>query len=382
MLKGVPIWFRNAFFVEIELNMEDAIVRKEKKSFDFIDSIRGLAMFGIVFEHTSAFWLIKYTEQSDRYIQAGYMQLAKFVTIIFFLISGFLINYKFTEYTPLQYLKNRFKNTIWPWLFWIAIFILLNNAQKIFLYLRFDRSDALPSSLYEATLGQFFSLVFYSNYWFILNFLICIAILLIFKRYLYKIGFGIILGLISLTYSVNLYSGWFPAEHTTALFGFVVYLWLGVYFNRYYDKVSAFLNKVPMLVLVVAAVVFFFLSTFETVNLMERGVADPYNTLRVTNIIYSLIFFGILLKMGPMKSVQKILQPRKTTYGIYLIHAIIIERVLAEIVRPFNISLANMSPAEAIVYSIVRFVIVYGIVVLITKLILKTKFKWSIGAKD
>ncbi len=356
--------------------------KSTKKNFDFIDSIRGLAMFGIVFEHSSAFWLITYTEESDRIIQAGYMQLVKFVTIIFFLISGFLINYKFTEYTPIQYLKNRFKNTIGPWLFWVTIFVLLNNAQKIFMYFKTGDEDFLPPSWFESTFVQFFRIIFYSNYWFILNFLICIAVLLIFKRYLYRIGFGIALGLISLTYSVNLYYNWFPAEHTTAFFGFIVYLWLGVWLNRYYDEVSTILKRIPMLVLIIAATIFFFLATFETVGLMERNVIDPYNTLRFTNIIYSLIFFGILLKMGPMKLVQKTLQPRQTTYGIYLIHAIIIDRVLSEIVRPFKISLTTISPFDAILYSIVRFVIVYSLTFMIAKLILKTKFKWSIGARN
>jgi len=360
---------------------ESTLLSPTKKNFDFIDSIRAIAMFGIVFEHSSAFWFIKYSEPSDQLIQAGYMQLAKFATIVFFLISGFLINYKFTEYTPFQYLKNRFKNTIGPWLFWIAVYIILNNAHGFFMYFKTRDAIYLPATWYAATFGQFFYIIFYTNYWFILNFLICIVILLLFKKHLYKVSFGIVLGLISLTYSVNLYCGWFPAEHTTAIFGFVVYLWLGVFLNRYYESVTAFLRKVPMIALITAAVILFSLATLETVKLMELKIADPYNTLRVTNIAYSMVMFGILLKLGSMKSVQKLLQPRQTTYGIYLLHFIIIERVLSEIVRPFKLSLDTMPPGEAIVYSIVRFIIVYGLTLVIIKLILKTKFKRLIGVK-
>lgn len=360
---------------------ESTLLSPTKKNFDFIDFIRGIAMFGIVFEHSSAFWFIKYSEQSDQLIQAGYMQLAKFATIVFFLISGFLINYKFTEYTPFEYLKNRFKNTIGPWLFWITVFILLKNAHSFFMYFKTRDAIYLPNTWYDATFGQFFYTIFYTNYWFILNFLICIVVLLLFKKHLYKIGFGIILGLISVTYSVNLYYGWFPAEHTTAIFGFVVYLWLGVFLNRYYESVTAFLRKVPMIALITTALILFSLATLETVKLMELKIADPYNTLRITNIAYSMVMFGILLKLGSMKSIQKLLQPRQTTYGIYLIYFIIIELVLSEIVRPLKLPLDTMPPVEAIAYSIVRFIIVYGLTVVLIKLILKTKFKRLIGVK-
>ncbi len=276
-----------------------------KKNFDFIDSIRGIAMLGIVIEHSSAFWLLKYDSYSDKLIQAGYMQLFKFATIAFFLISGFLINHKFTEYTPLQYIRNRFKNTIGPWLFWIFIYLAISVGQRVVMFLKSGNSKNLPADWYDATIGMFFRVIFHSNYWFILNFLICIAILLIFKKYIYKWGFGLILGLLSFFYSINLYYGWIPVEHTTALFGFVFYLWLGIFLNKNFAEVRHKLNKLSFTVIIIFNIVLFALSTLETIHLMDLGMADPFNTLRITNIFYSLGMFALLLKMGDMKSVQK-----------------------------------------------------------------------------
>lgn len=363
--------------------MTNHIIPKEalKKNFDFIDAVRGIAMLGIVIEHSSAFWLLKYTNYSDRLIQAGYMQLFKFATIAFFLISGFLINHKFAEYTPLQYIRNRFKNTIGPWLFWIAIYLAISVAQHLFMFLKSGDSKNLPTDWYDATIGLFFRVIFHSNYWFILNFLICIAILLLCKRYIYKWGFGLILGLMSFFYSINLYFGWVQPEHTTALFGFVFYLWLGIFLNKNFVEVKNILNKISMSTLIVANLILFTLSILETVHLMDLKMADPFNTLRATNIFYSIGIFALLLKIGDMKEVQKALNPRHTTFGIYLFHQIIIDWVLIEIVRPFKLNLDTMSAMNVVGYSLLRFVFVYALSLLLAKFIAKTNFKWSIGSR-
>ena len=361
--------------------MEADIAFEKKKNFDFIDSIRGIAMFGIVIEHSSAFWLLKYNGYGEKIVQSAYMEIFKFATIAFFLISGFLINHKFTEYTPLQYIKNRFKNTIGPWLFWIFIYLLLTIGQQVFMLLKTSNVNAHPIDWYDATIGMFFRVIFHSNYWFILNFLICIAILLIFKKYIYKWGFGLILGLFSFFYSVNLYFGWLPVEHTTALFGFVFYLWLGIFLNKHFDRVKAILSKISFVSLIGINLVLFILSTLETVHLMDLNLQDPFNTLRITNIFYSLGMFALLLKMGDMKNVQKTLNPRHTTFGIYLLHQIIIDRVLIEVVRPLKLNLDTMSALSVAGYSVLRFIFVYTLTFIVVKLISKTKFKWSIGSR-
>jgi peptidoglycan/LPS O-acetylase OafA/YrhL len=363
--------------------MEENILEQQtpKKSFGFIDSIRGIAMFGIVIEHSSVFWLLNYDNYSDKLIRAGYMGFAKFATIAFFIISGFLINHKFTEYTPMQYIKNRFKNTIGPWLFWIFIYLSFTIGQRVFMFLKTGNEKHLPADWYDATVGMFFRVIFHSNYWFILNFLICIAILLIFKKQIYKLGFGLILCLFSLFYSVNIYFNWVPVEHTTAIFGFVFYLWLGIFLNRHFDQVKFILSKISLGLLIGVNLLLFGFSTLESVHLMNIGLADPFNTLRITNIIYSLGMFALLLKLGDMNRVKQILDPRHTTYGIYLIHLIIVDHILIEILRPLKLNLETMSAIDVAGYSLLRFVIAYGITFLLVKLITKTKFKWAIGSR-
>src|SRR5689334_3986973 len=85
------------YLMDIEVKKETAPV---KKNFDFVDTIRCISMFGIVFEHSAVLWGTKYSTIGDTLLQVITMQFWKFATIAFFLIGGFLINYKFTEYTP------------------------------------------------------------------------------------------------------------------------------------------------------------------------------------------------------------------------------------------------------------------------------------------
>jgi membrane-bound acyltransferase YfiQ involved in biofilm formation len=353
--------------------------KKGKKNFDFVDTIRCLSMIGIVFEHCTVIGHFNYLSFSSSLFQASVMQFFKFATIAFFLIAGFLINHKFEEYTPLEYLKNRFKNTIGPWFFWVNVLMLLNIGAMLVKYYR-QGSSAMTDNFFAYLGEQYYLTVFFSSYWFILNFLICISILLIFKKYIYKIWFGITLGCVSLFYSVNLYYEWIITSHTIAIFGFVFYLWLGVYMNKYYTEVSAFIKRVSIWYFLAFTAFFFLLADLEIILLKNRGVIDAYNTLRITNILYSLSFFLLLLKVGPISVLNKYLVPRKNTYGIYLLHMIIFLHLLPEIFRPLKIDIDTISLIGGSFYSIIRLLVVYVLSLGLVMLIGRTKFRWSVGS--
>ncbi len=361
---------------EIENNVSGVV---KKKNFDFVDTIRCISMIGIVFEHCAVVGDPKTSNLYLGMLHVSVMQFFKFATIAFFLIAGFLINHKFTEYTPGQYLKNRFRNTIKPWAFWLHVLLLWNIGELLFKYVKYRGDYEMPGSFLSYIGDQYYQVIFFSSFWFILNFLICISILLLFKRYIYKIWFGVILGCISLFYSFNLYHGWIITSHTTALFGFVFYLWLGAYANRYYEQLLAFIKRISMWWFIGITFFFFLLGDIESLYLKSLAIDDIYNTLRISNILYSLSFFLILLKVGSINFVNKYLDPRNTTFGIYLLHQIIIFHVLTEIFRPFKIDINNITLLQATGYTILRFIITYALSMLIVLLIRRTKFKWSIG---
>lgn len=334
-------------------------------------------MMGIVFEHSSVVGGI-YTKPFDVFLEISLIQSFKFSTIAFFLIGGFLINHKFQEYSALQYLRNRVKNTIKPWIFWMFIFALTITAHHYVLYTR--GSDELLITNTWLYLQQLFSRVlFFSPYWFILNFLICISILLIFKKYLYNLWFGLGLCLLSLFYSINLYFGWIETIHSTALFGFVFYLWLGAYFNRFYGKVTSIVQSAQWWGIISIVIITFLLAVTESHYLLSIGSTDAYNTLRITNILYSFAMFAALLKIGNIKWLQRILKPRETTFGIYLIHIIVIERLFHVVFYSLKLNFQAYSIYQNTALLLIKFFLAYTISFFLTWLISKTKAKWIIG---
>ncbi|WEK19182.1 MAG: acyltransferase [Candidatus Pedobacter colombiensis] len=359
--------------------MELVKTKRKGKNFEFVDTIRCISMIGIVFEHCTMIGEPHYENFYSSMFQASVMQFFKFSTIAFFLIAGFLINHKFTEYTPWEYLKNRFKNTIKPWLLWINVLIALNVITLIIKCFRRGWNE-FPSNFYSYLLEQYHHTIFFTSFWFILNFLICIGILLIFKKYIYKLWFGVVLAIVSLFYSVNLYHKWIITSHSTALFGFVFYLWLGVILNKYYDQFNLWLSRVSIWIIVAVTCLFFLFADLEAVYLRELGINDAYNTLRFTNILYSLFFFLLLLKNGPISMINKYLNPRETTFGIYLVHWIIITHAVGEIFRPFKYNMNTITLIDAMSYSILRFLVTYMISFGLVTIIRHTSFKWSIGA--
>jgi hypothetical protein len=330
-----------------------------KRNYDFIDHIRCLAMMSIVFEHSFAEQKFPlYSPKFWCYITV--VQLAKYGTVIFFLLAGFLIGDKFTDYTPGQYLKRRFSNTFGPWLFWSIVYIIgsiigLRILGRMYHDDRFNLANVLD--LIRIT-------YLYTNYWFIINFMVSITLLLIFKRYLYSNIFGGVLLGFTLIYCINIHFEWFDPSHTIAILGFMFFLWLGAQLRKHWAAVEKWVEHVGYTWLILAVLATFAISIAEMLQLLKAHSADPYNTLRFSNVLFSLAMFLLLLKIKHFP-VLNYLKPRQTTYGIYLIHYIVIGFILNEILRPLNIDQESLQAFAFMVYKICSFVIVYSITILI-----------------
>lgn len=350
-----------------------------KKNYAFIDAIRSVAMISIVMEHCFSFSYDQYhaTDQLSVLTYTTVIQFIKFGTIAFFLLAGFLIGEKFTDYTPIQYLKRRIDNTILPWIFWSLFFCLTMVMNDVVSAYQFYHGDFGPD--YWLRIVNYLKIIYlYTSYWFIPNFLICIAVLLIFKRYLYSYWFGAVLFLFTILYMFNIYNEWLEPRHSTAIFGFVFFLWLGAQFNRHLTAIERFLDKTSIWLWAVLSLIALVLGVMEISNLKTLHSIDPYNSLRPSNILYSLCFFFFLLKIKNFKLVNY-LKPRETTYGIYLIHYILVYSLLPIIFPMFRLSINELSFAQVWCYMLARFVIVYCISFALVTLINKSKAKWLVG---
>lgn len=336
-------------------------------------------MIAIVMEHCSLFWGVHYKNLSNQIIQSIGLQTLKPGTIIFFILAGFLIGDKFNTYSTVEYMKRRISNTIKPWFFWIGVLLLLNFIQGFIRYTKGKVPDFFNNPIADF-FTQFNHIIFFTSFWFILNFLICIFILLLFRKYMYNIKFGLILLCLSLFYSVNLYFLWIPTQHTTALFGFIFYLWLGVQIHKYFDEFNQIIEKIKIYHLVVITLICLVLNISEGIFLMNLGSEDPFNTLKITTIIYSLNTFLLLYKITHFPWIAK-LQPRTTTFGIYLIHQIVIFHLLQIFFRLLHINYSQSTSITLLLLQVFRFFIVYSITYAIVIIILKKgrRLKWIIG---
>lgn len=347
----------------------------DKKNFDFIDSIRCISMMCIVFEHSAHVGIYVFNGLSlNNLFYMSLIQFAKPGTIAFFLLAGFLIGSKFKDYTPTEYFKRRLSNTFIPWIIW-SLFFVLTMSWKMWII-----SHKEPDFSFLDIISKSFEDVYlYSSYWFIINFLICIGTLLIFRKYLYSGWLGGVLFMFTITYSINIYYEWFPPMHTYAMFGFVFFLWLGAQMNRYWVKIQEFIDKISYWPLSFLFIITFILSIVEVTVLYKMQSTDPYNTLRLTNILYSLVAFAILLKIKNF-SFTKYFKSRETTFGIYLVHYILVYNLLAEILRPFHFSpIKDLSIIGILTLSLFRFIVIYSLTFAIVSALNKTKLKWIIG---
>ena len=350
-----------------------------KKNYDFVDAIRGVSMISIVAEHSIFLAPNVYApkDQLSITIHSFLIQLVKFGTINFFLLAGFLIGDNFSKTTALGYLQKRINNTFLPWFFWSLVFLAVIVTGNVITAYKFNNGH-MDTDYASQFWGRVKMVYLYTNYWFIPNFLICISILLIFRHKLYSYYLGGILLVFTLFYTANIYAEWIEPRHSTAILGFVFFLWLGAQLNKYLSAIESFLSKTPAYLW--AILVIFTMAAGVKEELLLRSIhsVDQYNSLRLTNILYSLAFFFFLLKIKRFNLINK-LKPRETTYGIYLIHYIIVYSVVPEIFPMLRHSVNNLTLPQILIYQGARFIITYSITFLLVKLINATKFKWSVG---
>jgi probable poly-beta-1,6-N-acetyl-D-glucosamine export protein len=282
--------------------------------FKFVDLIRFFSMVSIVFCHTlGAFYTLN--NISIDIGDAWLLTPMKFGTICFYLISGFLLGEKFTSTPALTYLKRRFDNTFRPYIITVACFIALGSVDYFFGVNRVNNVGEYGAHLVD----DVFYIFFYTNYWFIINFFISLSILLLFKRYLFTFTFFIAVLSLTILYSINIYFEFFDPRHTVAVFGFIFYLWLGIFINRYKNEVIAYIDKTHLAVFLIGAGVLTGVNIYEAYVLKALHAVDPFNTLKISNQLYSLLIFFLFIKIRHLK-LPAVFNPKRDTYGIYLYH--------------------------------------------------------------
>lgn len=336
-------------------------------------------MLSIVIEHTSNLGPSVFSSSFSPYwAYLTSIQLVKFGTIAFFIIAGFLFSEKSGNYEFFGYLKRRFDNIFKPWLIWSLVFlVLLVSGTAIKAFITGVSFNLILSGIWWGVKTVYL----HSNYWFIANFFFCTTVLLLSKNVLKSWWFGFVLFLSTCFYSVNVYTEWIMPQHTTAIFGFVFFYWLGVQLNIHLKSIESFIKRISYKWFAFSTSILLFIAVYDAAFLHTLNSVDPMNSLRLSNILFSINVFLLLFKVRRFNWLNT-LNPRKTTYGVFLIHYILVYFLLPLVTNVANGSqIQQLSIIEMYKYQFTRFIIVYLLSMVIVNLFLYSKFSWIIGIK-
>lgn len=302
----------------------------------------------------------------------------KFGTIGFFLISGFLLGERVDRRSPLEYFMRRVKRVFVPWLLWLCIMCGVLVSHRM---LAPDLNQTASHGIMAATLDAMKFCLLDTAFWFVPNLLICIAVLLVFRRHLYSLKLGAALLLVNLVYVVNIYTLWFPSRHTVALFAFVFYLWLGSYAAQNFEKIGSFLVRTPTALLLTLSVLTGVAAYYETCHLIRLNNPDPFNTLRLSNQIFS-IFVVLLIFKCTRATWPSMVDVRRNTFGLYLAHGVVLTFLLYPIKRihPPAMNSVLVADTASVLLWVVISSLTYLICLGVTKWLgNKPSLEWMVG---
>ncbi|MBE7175038.1 MAG: acyltransferase [Mucilaginibacter polytrichastri] len=344
--------------------------KKEAVKYPFIDFVRFISMMGIVWAHTEAFpqgidafHFLKENGHAEAYI--FFKQFFKFSVFCFFLISGFLLGDKITHVLPLQYFRRRIDSTLRPYLISLGIFLVI--------FFSVHSANGEHFTLLQGA-KQIAFLLIGTPFWFIPTYFVSLIVILLFVRFVDSIYFGLLLLIITGIYTFpNEYTHEFVHGHTTTFFGFIFYIWFGIYVRR--KQLVERFKKINIGVLLALMGVFYVISSFESLWMFNHNNDLFFNILRLSNQFYGITVFIFLIRICGEHPTFGFFNPRKETYGVYLYHfyfvAFIFPFVYTWLHR--HISAHFESTYTVMVLSVVHFLLCYICTTLFVKLLIRIK---------
>lgn len=352
---------------------------KNTEGYLFVDNARFLSIVCIVLLHTNWFEI----DRSPSLLESTIVALRGFGILTFFVITSFLMASKMQkpQFNVLSYYRERVNRIGKPYLVWLSV--LLSIAFSRLIVLGEFRLIDIPLEVWHTT--------FFTAFWYIPVLLFSLAVMLLLRRHWWKPWFPLAAFGASLVYAVNQYFQWFIPVHSFAFFGFLFYMWVGLWLHRNLERVQSWVLALPWWKLGAVAALGLTLATAEARLLIHLGSLNPYDGLRLSNQIYALICLLIILKL-PWRLAPAFVDVRKDSYGIHLIQVLVnmlgksaITLLLFVLGIDQSFTFFDRVP-EYVPNPLLRvaiwfswFVLVYGISLWITQRIRRTRLAWTVG---
>jgi len=221
----------------------------------------------------------------------------------------------------------------------------------------------------------------HSPYWFVPNLIVGMMCLLLLRKHMQDFRVGMMLLAVNLFWVVNLYKNWWPSDHTEALLAFVFYLWLGAWCAPRIEHVQRWIDGMPVGWLLAAILGTCGMARAEMFHLQSVAGADPGNTLRITNQIFSVCVVIGLMRLR-RKTWPKWIDVPAQTYGMYLMHPLALYTGVMLMRRLPGKHIWMVDSWAALPSVLVLFAVTYGMCVIVTNGLLHTPgLEWTVGGK-
>lgn len=294
-----------------------AVNKNSNDKFYELETLRGLAILGVVIIHVTAPLLFLKIENYSLsyYLLLVINQSQRFCVPAFLIISGFLLSYKIeNQSNPDRVLKKRISKIIPPYLIWSAILYI---SKKHFDIKEFVW-DILTGSVnyvyyFIILIIQFYLLWWvwakYNKFFSLKQFLfLSIAIQGIFTLYNYLVIFGYALPL-------PLANRW--------IFGWIFYFVFGLFLGNNYSDYKKMIVKSRFWI-ISATIIFLFLSILESalINNFTQDISNAVSFFKLSSQGFALSScLSVILLSKPSIFLKKLAE---FSFPIYLIHEPII----------------------------------------------------------
>jgi len=337
----------------------------------FIDNARFVSLIAIVMRHCQ---LSIFDDDHLSTLENGITQIRSFGVLLFFVNSAFLMAaWLARPNTSVRtYWRGRLDRVGKPWLIWASAFQVCELV--IFFSDNEVKVSGLPHQIWHGVFG--------SNYWFVPILFFSFALILPLRRYWRSWSFGVALLMLSWFYGVNQYGQWVEPSHTTAFFGYLFYLWLGVRLFQNFTAVQAFVQSIPWWFVLLILCSTISLMIVEDQISISHGFPNHYNALQNSNQIYALV----------VRLARSCINVRKESYGIYLTHQIVavVGRAGIDFAVGWSVSGESLftrlpevvkNPFARVGIWVLWFGFVYTVSLAITKALRHTAWAWTVGEK-
>lgn len=298
-----------------------AVRREPHLQYGAINMARLIAIISVLWGHSCiAFEQHPFTTFTGTALQSLVLQLGRSGTVLFFLISGFLLNERFSRFGFTGFVKYRFTSTILPWIIVMIAFgitIILFDPELSYFITHHSMADNM-----NVLIELFYMLAFRYSFWFIPVFFFSVFILMMVKKYVHELWLIRLMFIVTLIYNVNLYINWFHGRHTTAFFAYISVILLGIHVHSNRVRFMHWCNSLCWYRLSALYIATLAIAAVEGEILLFMHSIDPFASLRLLNILNAFVLFIMILKGGRFYWVAYFL-PKRTTYGIFLIHNIV-----------------------------------------------------------